>query len=110
MSRVMIYIMRVPNYFWTKTGYNKYMCKIIQANNVRYDIQDIINALSGLPEENGEKRVYNNRYNYNNIYYCVRISVVMNALKPASFSFFIIASAFDLILKAPTCTLYSPPI
>ncbi|WP_136479293.1 CHC2 zinc finger domain-containing protein [Acetivibrio thermocellus] len=65
-------IMRVPNYFWTKTGYNKYMCKIIQANNVRYDIQDIINALPGLPEENGEKRVHNNRYNYNNIYYCVR--------------------------------------
>lgn len=38
-------IMRVPYYWWSKKGYERFMSKVIINNDVRYNIQDIMNVL-----------------------------------------------------------------
>lgn len=38
-------IMRLPNFWWSKKGYDKFMSKIILNNDVKYYIKDIINSL-----------------------------------------------------------------
>lgn len=43
-------LMRVPNYYWCKDTNDKFKIEIIESNNVRYNIQDIMNVL---PEVKG---------------------------------------------------------
>lgn len=38
-------VMRVPGYWWSKNGYERYMSTVLENNDVRYDIQDIIECL-----------------------------------------------------------------
>jgi hypothetical protein len=38
-------VMRVPGYYWTKDIENKYMCKVIENNNIIYDTNDIKEVL-----------------------------------------------------------------
>jgi hypothetical protein len=40
-------IMRLPNYWWSKEGYDRFLSKVVLYNDLRYNIKDIIN---GLPE------------------------------------------------------------
>jgi hypothetical protein len=54
-------IMRVPGYYWTKDVDNQFMCDILQYNDLRYDINEIINSL---PE--GKRLVYIHPTNNNN--------------------------------------------
>jgi hypothetical protein len=39
-------IMRLPGYYWTKDINNKFMCSIIEHNNYKYSIKEIINELT----------------------------------------------------------------
>jgi hypothetical protein len=38
-------LMRVPGFYWCKDPNNKYLVEVIEMNNVRYHIEDIIDAL-----------------------------------------------------------------
>lgn len=50
-------VMRLPNFLWCKKGYDKYLSKVIEFNNYRYNIQDIINSLPELNISGKEKRI-----------------------------------------------------
>lgn len=41
-------LMRVPNFFWMKDPQNPYLVTILQRNEIRYDIKDIIDSLPPL--------------------------------------------------------------
>ncbi|WP_017413475.1 CHC2 zinc finger domain-containing protein [Clostridium tunisiense] len=43
--------MRVPNLYWLKDKQNKYICSIIEENNIKYDISDILGVLPECKEE-----------------------------------------------------------
>jgi hypothetical protein len=43
--------MRVPDFYWMKDKQNKYMCSIIESNDVRYHIGDIIDSLPECKDE-----------------------------------------------------------
>ncbi|EQB86557.1 hypothetical protein J2Z44_002974 [Clostridium punense] len=56
-------IMRVPDYYWTKDINNRFMCKVLELNNIRYDIEDII---CDLPYEEKIGQAHpTNKYNNN---------------------------------------------
>ncbi|MEN6351405.1 MAG: hypothetical protein ABFD08_18690 [Syntrophomonas sp.] len=61
-------LLRVPGFYWCKDPNNKYFCRIIERNDVRYNIDDIIEKLP--KNEDSFKRAYNknNKEDYN-IYY-----------------------------------------
>ncbi|RYD02477.1 hypothetical protein N752_24420 [Desulforamulus aquiferis] len=46
--------MRVPGFNWTKEPNNPYMCNILEHNEVRYDIEDIIKILPPIDSEDKE--------------------------------------------------------
>lgn len=65
-------VMRLPNYYWTKDINNKYLCKVIEYNNIKYNINefDIIlpkyknninNNNSSIKDKNNTK--YNKKIN-----------------------------------------------
>lgn len=43
-------IMRLPEYLWQKSTYDPYMCEVIQGNQMRYNIEEILEALPEVPE------------------------------------------------------------
>lgn len=50
--------MRVPNLYWSKKGYDKFLTTVIEHNDVRYGIKDIISTLPDIkiaPENSGWK-------------------------------------------------------
>lgn len=57
-------LMRVPDYFWCKDRNNKFLVKILEYNDITYDIEDIINSL---PEIKPKDKGTNNKHQYNNI-------------------------------------------
>ena len=38
-------IMRVPDFWWTKSGYERFMSKVVENNDLKYNIQEIIDSL-----------------------------------------------------------------
>lgn len=58
-------IMRVPGFYWTKDINNKFMCKVIKYNNIRYEIGDIMKELPIIEEE--KNSIIANKQNINTI-------------------------------------------
>jgi hypothetical protein len=54
-------LMRVPDYYWVKDIQNRFLAAIIEHNDVRYDIEEIIDSLVAVcKEDTGD---YNNNIN-----------------------------------------------
>jgi hypothetical protein len=49
-------IMRLPNYWWSKKGYEKFMCRVLKSSKKRYDISELINYLPALKEKKLPKK------------------------------------------------------
>jgi len=52
--------MRVPGFYWCKDIDNKFLARVLELNDVRYNIDEIINAL---PEHESKTKRLNNRSN-----------------------------------------------
>jgi hypothetical protein len=58
-------LMRVPGYYWRKYPNNPYLCKVIEFNDARYNIQNIINFLPEVPEVSAKQGLkHNNNKKY----------------------------------------------
>ncbi|WP_459908591.1 DNA-primase RepB domain-containing protein [Desulfotomaculum defluvii] len=66
-------LLRVPDFYWCKDVNNKFLTRIIQRNEVKYDIQEVTNSL---PEINTEDKGTNNKKKYNTLLSIVGTSIL----------------------------------